>query len=106
MAADIVRSRFMDALPEELPYLLKINVEHFGVLQDESISIVVGVACPTDRISKIVMGKHGARVKIVALQAEQELSQALRTTVRLKVAIKFSDKDEKSNVNYKKVESL
>lgn len=94
IATEIVRSKFMDALPNELPYSFGIGIEHFGTLPDDSMSIVVSVRCPTDRIAKVVMGKHGARVKIVAMQAEQELSQVFKTTVRLKIAIKFTDKNE------------
>ncbi|XP_015121790.1 GTPase Era, mitochondrial [Diachasma alloeum] len=87
-----VKAKFMDALPDELPYILKIKTEHLGVLPDDSMSAIVNINCPTDRISKLVMGPKGARVKHVALAAEQELSNAFRTAVRLKIAINFKDK--------------
>lgn len=85
----------MDNLPQELPYTLKIQTEHMSVLPDGSISAVVTVISPSDRIASLAMGKSGGRVRVIAFAAEQELSRAFRTTVRLKVAIKFSaDKDE------------
>ncbi|XP_011307404.1 GTPase Era, mitochondrial [Fopius arisanus] len=87
-----VKAKFMDALPDELPYVLDIQTEHLGVLPDDSMSAVVNVDCPTDRIGKLVMGPKGSRVKQVALAAEQDLSNAFRTTVRLKIAINFKTK--------------
>ncbi|CAG5088540.1 Similar to ERAL1: GTPase Era [Cotesia congregata] len=90
-----VRAKFMDALPNELPYAIIVQLEHYSVLKDDSISTVVAVLTPSDRISNLVMGKGGCRVRAVAKAVEQELSQAFSTTVRLKIAVKFSElKDE------------
>ncbi|KAH0560480.1 hypothetical protein KQX54_005121 [Cotesia glomerata] len=90
-----VRAKFMDALPNELPYVITVQLEHYSVLKDDSISTVVAVLTPSDRISNLVMGKGGCRVRDVAKAVEQELSQVFSTTVRLKLAVKFSElKDE------------
>ncbi|XP_063983669.1 GTPase Era, mitochondrial [Diachasmimorpha longicaudata] len=86
-----VKAKFMDALPDELPYTLNIQTEHLGVLPDNSMTAIVNVHCPSDRISKLVLGPGGSRVKKVSLAAEQELSNAFRTTVRLKIAVIFSE---------------
>lgn len=92
----------MDALPKELPYAISVQLEHYSVLEDDSISAAVAITCPSDRISKLVMGKRGVRVRNVATSVEQELCQTFRTTVRLKIAIKFSQSKEESKVaNYK-----
>ncbi|XP_008559415.1 GTPase Era, mitochondrial [Microplitis demolitor] len=97
-----VRAKFMDALPKELPYAISVQLEHYSVLEDDSISAAVAITCPSDRISKLVMGKRGVRVRNVATSVEQELCQTFRTTVRLKIAIKFSQSKEESKVaNYK-----
>ncbi|XP_043273824.1 GTPase Era, mitochondrial [Venturia canescens] len=86
-----VRAKFMDSLPNELPYRLKIEIEHLSTCEDGSLNCVVITRAESDRIAKIVLGKSGARVKMVARQAEEELSNAFRTTVRLKVAVHFSE---------------
>ncbi|KAK0160698.1 hypothetical protein PV328_008082 [Microctonus aethiopoides] len=90
-----VRAKFMDFMEQELPYMLKVQTEHLGVLPDGSMQTVVAITCPNDRVSKLVMGKGGERVKTVAILAEQELCQVFNTSVKLKIAVKFSkDKDE------------
>lgn len=90
-----VQAKFMDFMEQELPYMIKVQTEHLGVLPDGSMQTVVAITCPNDRVSKLVMGKGGERVKTVAILAEQELCQVFNTSVQLKIAVKFSkDKDE------------
>ncbi|KAK0174644.1 hypothetical protein PV327_010398 [Microctonus hyperodae] len=98
-----VRAKFMDFMEQELPYLIKVETEHLGVLPDGSMQTVVAVASPNDRASKIVMGKGGGRVKTVAILAEQELCKIFNTSVKLKIAVKFlKDKNEEDKkINYK-----
>ncbi|XP_034942217.1 GTPase Era [Chelonus insularis] len=88
-----VRAKLMDELPNEIPYDLKIEIEHFSNLPDDSILGVIAIKPPSDRIGRLVMGLKGKRIKKVVMDAEQELSVTFRKAVRIKIIIKFSNND-------------
>lgn len=78
-----VKANLMDELPQEMPYKLKIELEHFLVSNEGTINSTVKIICPTERISKVVM----RRVKLVAQLSEKNLSNAFRTIFKLKLSI-------------------
>ncbi|KAL6426985.1 hypothetical protein ACFW04_009290 [Cataglyphis niger] len=87
-----VRAKLMDILPNEVPYNLKIKLEHFDTGADDNIMAVVTVTCPKKNIARLLMRRNmnnliGNRIKQVAVMAEQELRHAFRTPVRLRLIV-------------------
>jgi len=84
----------MDILPHEIPYILDIKVDHFETGSDDSIKAVVSITCPRKNIARLLIRNFknkliSNRVKQVALMVEQELQNAFRTPVRLKLIVNF-----------------
>lgn len=87
-----VRAKLMDILPNEVPYNLKIKLEHFDTGADDNVMAVVNVTCPKKNIARLLIRKNmnkliGNRIKQVAVMAEQELRHAFRTPVRLRLIV-------------------
>ncbi|EZA54170.1 hypothetical protein DMN91_001457 [Ooceraea biroi] len=82
-----VRAKLLDDLPNEVPYKLHVKLEHFDVGPDDSIAALVSVTCPTKRIMNLLLHARGNRIRDIAVRAEQELRNAFRTSVRLKIGV-------------------
>lgn len=82
----------MDILPNEIPYNLKIRLEHFDTGEDDNIMAVVTVICPKKNIARLLIRRNmnkliGNRIKQVTVMAEQELRNAFRTPMRLRLIV-------------------
>ncbi|OXU25633.1 hypothetical protein TSAR_016009 [Trichomalopsis sarcophagae] len=88
---EIVKAKFLDDLPQEVPYLVDVVAEHVEKCEDGSMNVVVNVNCPSVRIARMIIGKSGERVKKVAKEAEQLLCTTFTTAVRLKIAIPIKE---------------
>ncbi|XP_016842538.1 GTPase Era, mitochondrial isoform X2 [Nasonia vitripennis] len=88
---EIVKAKFLDDLPQELPYLVDVVAEHVEKCEDGSMNVVVNVNCPSARIARMIIGRSGERVKKVAKEAEQVLCTTFTTAVRLKIAIPIKE---------------
>lgn len=87
-----VRAKLLDILPHEIPYSLKVKLEHFEPGPDDSVMAVVSITCPKKNIARLLLRKSkifDSRIKQVAVISEQELRHAFRTPVRLKLAVNF-----------------
>lgn len=88
---EIVKAKFLDDLPQELPYLVNVVAEHVEKCEDGSMNVVVNVNCPSLRIARMIIGKGGERIKKVAKEAEQVLCTTFTTAVRLKIAVPIKE---------------
>lgn len=87
-----VRAKLMDILPNEIPYSLKVKLEHFEPGSDDNVLAMVSVTCPKKNIARLLLRSNknktiGSRIKQVAVMAEQELRNAFRTPVRLRLMV-------------------
>lgn len=82
-----VRAKLLDNLPQEVPYILRIKLEHFDIGADDSIQALVSIICPTKKIQNLMLRGKGIKIKNIAMTAEQELRHAFRTVVRLKIGV-------------------
>lgn len=83
---ETVRSKLLEYLPQEVPYNLKVELEYLDLDQEGSISAVVIIGCETPKYEKLVIGK-GRRIKTIAAEAEQALSDAFLTNFRLRLVV-------------------
>lgn len=84
----------MDILPHEIPYILDIKIDYFETDPDDNIITAVSITCPRKNIAKLLIRRFknkliGSRIKQVAVMVEEELRNAFRTSVRLKLTVNF-----------------
>lgn len=82
-----VRAKLLDALPHDLPYKLKVELEHFEICPDGTVSAIVIIACPKERYRKLLVRGKGNRIKNIARFAEEELRHAFRCNVLLRLSV-------------------
>lgn len=95
---EAVRSKLLDCLPQEIPYNLSVKLEYFETLLDGTFMVVVLVGCATQRLERLVMGKGGSRIKIVAKEAEEDLQNTFHTPVHLRIVV--TDKRKCENTKH------
>jgi len=81
-----VRAKLLDNLPNEIPYQLNVKLEHFDVTTANDINATVSIICAKKRIMSLLLRK----IKMIAVAIEDELRNAFRTVVRLKITVKCS----------------
>ncbi|XP_017884055.1 GTPase Era, mitochondrial isoform X2 [Ceratina calcarata] len=82
-----VRAQLMDILPYEMPYKVIINVEDFGVRDDDSIYAAVILDCPRSNYVTVMLKSNGFKVKCLQYHVEKDLRHALRTPVSLRLSV-------------------
>jgi GTP-binding protein Era len=86
-----VKANLLNHLPQEIPYSINTVVEHIEQNKDGSLNIIANVNCPSTRISRIVIGKKGERIKLIAQQTEQIICKIFQTSVRFKAIVSFKE---------------
>lgn len=84
---ETVQSRVLEYLPREVPYNISTEMEYFEVRPDGRIVSVVLLVCPTLRVQKLVCGRKGYRIKLIAMESEQFVQDAFHEEVFLKVVV-------------------
>lgn len=87
-----MRAKLLDILPNEIPYRLQVNLEHFDPAPDDSIKALVSVTCPNQRIARLLTRGNDNRVHQIAIMAEEALQHAFRTSVKLKISVQSTTK--------------
>lgn len=88
--AEIIREKLIHLTEEELPYATTVEIEQFK--QDEKlteISAVIWVERPGQKI--IIIGKRGARLKKVGIQARREIETLVGQKVFLRLWVKIKE---------------
>ncbi|XP_014215995.1 GTPase Era, mitochondrial [Copidosoma floridanum] len=102
MIQRVVRSKLLDSLNQELPYRVNVGVEHLDYYPDNTVDVLVRIQCPTSRISRLLVGVRGERIKMLAKNAEQDLCKIFQTTVRLRLEVPGNEVKEKLRLNKSK----
>lgn len=85
-----VRAKLLDILPYEMPYKVKIIIDYleFG---DDNINTFVTLDCPKARYVKILLKMKSHKIKCLAFDVEKELRHAFRTTVIVRINVKYTN---------------
>lgn len=90
IAAEIVREKLFKALHQELPYSLTVVTESYQEYADKT-DIFVTIMIERASQKPIVIGKGGKIIKMIGMQARQELEALLETQVNLKTWVKVKE---------------
>ncbi len=87
LASEVVREKLMRNLGQELPYATSVGIESFERTPELlTISAVIWVERESQK--PIVIGKQGARLKMIGTQARIALERLFKTKVMLKLWVK------------------
>lgn len=89
-AAEIIREKLIMATEEELPYATTVEIEHFEQSEKlTEIGAVIWVERPGQKI--IIIGKGGARLKKVGIQARRDIEKLVNQKVFLRLWVKIKE---------------
>lgn len=88
IAAEIVREKIMRQLGQEIPYDLTVEIEQFALKEDNCWHIAALILVERPGQKAIVIGKDGARLKKVGIDARVDLEKMLEQKVMLKLWVK------------------
>ncbi|XP_053986846.1 GTPase Era, mitochondrial [Hylaeus volcanicus] len=88
VVTETVRAKLMDNLQQEIPYNIKLTIEHLDVGKEGTISVTVLLECDKERYHNILFRKRGRSLRATAEMAENELRNAFRTNVLVRLVVK------------------
>lgn len=95
LAAELVREAAFDVLAQELPYSLAVEVIEFDEKDPAITRIRANLVLERESQKPIVIGKGGAGIKRIGVQARQQIEQLVGTKVHLALWVKVEPKWQK-----------
>jgi GTPase len=92
LAAELVREAAIDALDQELPYALAVEIEQFDESRADLARIRANLIVERDSQKKIAIGEGGRRIKQIGIRARREIEQLVGTRVHLELWVKVEPK--------------
>lgn len=100
IASEIIREKLLRVLEEEIPHGTAVVIEEFressGILR-----IRAEIFCEKDSHKGIIIGKHGATLKLIGSRAREDLEKFFDTKVFLDLWVKVKEnwRDSEFNLN-------
>jgi GTP-binding protein Era len=91
LAAEITREKLFMNLEQELPYNLTVETESWKEQDNGDVLINQVITVSRDGHKMIVLGKGGAKIKKISMQAREEISSALEIKAHLYLFVKVRD---------------
>ncbi|XP_077302064.1 GTPase Era, mitochondrial-like [Arctopsyche grandis] len=84
---EAIRAKFLDFLPQEIPYQLKTELEH---LDDNGkvLSCMAVVTCPSERIMKLVSGVNNGRLQQISDSVRYDLMNMFKKSITLTISLR------------------
>lgn len=90
IVAEIIREKLLRTLDEEIPHGTAVVIEEFKEKRD-SISIRAEIYCEKDSHKGIIIGKHGATIKLIGTHAREDIEKMLGTRVFLDLYVRVKE---------------
>jgi len=88
LAAEAVREAAFEALGQELPYRIAVEVTEFDESDPELVRIRATILVERDSQKRIVIGTGGDRIKAIGIQARREIERLVGRQVHLALWVK------------------
>jgi GTP-binding protein Era len=88
IVAEIIREKIFRLTRDEVPYSTAVEVENFKERQDGLISIGAVINVERDSQKGIIIGKKGAMLKKIGIEARLEIEQFLATRIFLELFVR------------------
>lgn len=92
MIVQSVRARLMNATPQEVPYLLKFELEYYSVHKGHIFATVL-VSCPAERYERLICGKNNGKLKHLTELATSDLVETFQKPVSLTISVSSKKKE-------------
>ena len=89
LAGELVREAAFEALSQELPYALAVEVEEFDEKRGDLVRIRANLLVERASQKQIAIGRGGAVIKRIGVQARREIEALLDTRVHLELWVKI-----------------
>jgi len=90
-AAELIREKLIDAMYQEVPYGLTVEIEHMSQNDEGRWLIHALIWIEKESHKSIVIGKQGQRLKAVGTKARLELVEILNASVHLELWVKVRE---------------
>ncbi|XP_076654076.1 GTPase Era, mitochondrial [Halictus rubicundus] len=87
IVTETIRAKLLDHLPDDIPYKIRVKIEHFDVADDGTVSTSVILECPGSYYKSALLKNKGEMIKLVAVAVEKELRHAFRTSVLARLVV-------------------
>jgi GTP-binding protein Era len=88
LAAELVREAATDALDQELPYALAVEIEQFDESRTDLVRIRANLIVERASQKKIVIGEAGRRIREIGIRARREIEKLVDVQVHLELWVK------------------
>ena len=88
LVAELVREAAFEALEQELPYQLAVEVESFDESREDLVRIAADLIVERASQKPIAIGRGGSRIKQIGIAARREIEQLLGRRVHLALRVK------------------
>ena len=88
LAAELVREAAFDALNQEIPYSLAVEIDRFDESNPDRVHIDARLLVERDSQKRIVVGSGGEMVKRIGTRARLDIERLLDTRVHLALWVK------------------
>ena len=88
LAAELVREAATDALDQELPYALAVEIEQFDESRSDLVRIRANLIVERASQKKIAIGERGSRIKQIGIRARREIEKLVGAQVHLELWVK------------------
>jgi GTP-binding protein Era len=103
LAGELVREALFEALGQELPYEMAVDVIKYAETSADRVTIDANILVMRDSQKRIVVGRGGSMVKRIGTRARRQIEALVGTQVRLNLFVKVDPKWLKSS---KRIEAL
>ena len=88
LCAELIREKALQHLRDEVPHGIGVEMTQIKELSDQLTEIDATIYCERDSHKAIIIGKHGAMLRIIGTEARADIERLLDTHVNLKLWVK------------------
>jgi GTP-binding protein Era len=92
LVAELVREAAFDALEQELPYSLAVEVESYDESRPDLVRIRANLIVERQSQKQIVIGRGGAQIKQIGIRARRGIEELVESRVHLELWVKVEPK--------------
>ena len=85
---ELVREAATDALEQELPYALAVEIEEFDESRADLVRIRANLIVERTSQKKIAIGEGGRQIRQIGIRARREIERLVETQVHLELWVK------------------
>ncbi|WP_313073120.1 GTPase Era [Lacrimispora sp.] len=88
ISAELIREKALRLLKDEIPHGIAVTVEKMKERENGMFDLEANIICERDSHKGIIIGKDGAMLKKIGIQARKEIENLLGTKVNLQLWVK------------------